>query len=97
MAKYLIMWESDMSRTPTDPNEQAALMGKQMELTKRAMDEGQITDWGLFAGGGAGYAIGEGNAADALRGIMQFQPYIKFKVQPVLSYDEVMEVMKSMT
>ena len=96
MAKYLILWESDMSRMPTDPNEQAALMGKHMELTKKAFDEGKITDWGLYAGGGAGYAIGEGTAADMLIGAMQFSPYYKFKAHPVLSTDEVAEVMKSM-
>jgi len=96
MSKYLILWESDMSRMPTAPNEQAALVGKQMEMTKKALDEGQITDWGIFAGSGAGYAISEGTAMDSFKGAMQFSPYVKFKVLPVLSIDEVAEVMKSM-
>ena len=96
MSKFLFLWEQDMSKIPTDPNEQAALIGKQMEMTKKALDEGQITDWGLFAGGGAGYAIGEGTAIDSYRGVMQFSPYVKFKTIPVLSIDEVAEVMKSM-
>ena len=85
-----------MSKVPTDPNEQAALTQKQMEMTKKALDEGQITDWGIFAGGGAGYAIGEGNATDMFSGAMQFSPYVKFKAMTVLSIDEVAEVMKSM-
>jgi len=96
MSKHLILWESDMSRIPVDPNEQAALHGKHLEITKKMLDEGQMTDWGIFAGGGAGYAISEGTASDSLRNIMPFSPYIKFKVLSVLSLDEVAEVMKSM-
>ncbi|HEY97984.1 MAG TPA: hypothetical protein G4O16_07380 [Dehalococcoidia bacterium] len=96
MAKYLILWEEDMSKMPVDPNEQAALTQKHMELTKQALDAGQITDWGIFAGGGAGYAIGEGDAADMFRGAMQFTPHVKFKAITVLSISEVTEVMKSM-
>ena len=86
----------DMSRIPVDPNERAALTAKQIEKTKKSLDEGQITDWGLFAGGGAGYAIGDGTASDALRGTMQFSPYVKFQTHLVLSVDEVAEVMKSL-
>lgn len=96
MAKYLILWETDNSKMPTNPSEQAALIGKQMEMTKKALDDGKITDWGIFAGAGAGYAISEGTAADSLQGAMQFSPYVKFNTIPVLSIDEVAEVMKSM-
>ena len=97
MPKYLNLWEVDNSRMPTDPNERAALLGKQLEMTKKMLDEGQITDWGIFAGGGAGYAIGEGTEADMLKRTMPFMPLIKFQVHPVLSIDEVAQVMKSMT
>ncbi len=96
MAKYLNLWEVDNSKMPTDPNERAALLGEQIEMTKKMLDEGQITDWGLFAGGGAGYAIGEGTEADMLKRTMPFMPLIKFHIHPVVSIDEVAEVMKSM-
>ena len=96
MSKFLYLWEMDNSKISTDPNERAALIGKQIEMTKKSLGEGQITDWGLFAGGDAGYAIGEGTAMDSFKGTMQFTPYVKFQVHPVLSIDEVAEVMKSM-
>ena len=96
MSKFLNLWEVDSSKMPTDPNERAALWGKQLEMTKKMLDEGQITDWGIFAGGGAGYAIAEGTEADTLKRTMQFAPYTKFQVHPVLSIGEVAEVMKSM-
>ena len=96
MPKFLNLWEVDSSKMPTDPNERAALMGKQIEMTKKMLNEGQINDWGIFAGGGAGYTISEGSEADILKRVMQFMPYCKFQVHPVLSIDEVAEVMKSM-
>jgi hypothetical protein len=97
MAKFLILWETEFGRLSTDPNEQAAVLGKMMEMTKQAMDKGDITDWGIYAGGAAGYGIAEGTAVDALRGAMLFMPYVKFQVHPVLSMGEVAELMKSMT
>ena len=97
MSKFLTLWEIESSKWPTDPNERAALIGKQMEMTKKMLDEGKITDWGIFAGGGGGYSIGEGTEADTFKRTMQFAPYIKFQVHPVLSHDEAAEVMKSMT
>ncbi len=96
MSKFLTLWESDSSKLPTDPNERVALFGKLTEMTKKMLDEGQISDWGMFAGGGVGYTIGEGTEVDVLKLTMQFAPYIRFKVHPVLSVDEVAQVMKSM-
>ena len=96
MAKYLILWKSDNSKVPTDPKEAVALNMRQGEMTKQAMKEGKVTDWGLFPGGGGGYALAEGSALDVFTGSAQFMPYITFKVQEVLSIDEVMAAMKSM-
>ena len=96
MSKFLILWEGVPGTMPADPKQRGELIGKMMEMTKKALDDRQITDWGEFAGGGAGYAIGEGTAADMARGAMQFDPYIKFTVHPVLSLKELGDVMKSM-
>ena len=43
MTKYLILWETDNSKMPTDPAEQAALIGKQMEMTKKATAKPMVT------------------------------------------------------
>ena len=96
MPRILNLWEMDMSRMPADPSERMALLGKQLETTKKMLDEGRISDWGLFAGGGAGYGIGPADAAEVLKNIMVFVPYVKFHSHPVLSIDEVAEVMRSM-
>jgi len=96
MAKYLITWESDMSRVPTDPKERAAMRMKMLEMTKQNLKEGKISDWGIFLGGYKGYAIGQGSAIDMAIGTAQFSPYVTFNVQEVLSVDEMLEAVKSL-
>jgi len=96
MAKYLITWESDMSRVPTDPKERAAMRMKMLEMTKQNLKEGKISDWGIFLGGYKGYAIGQGSAIDMAIGTAQFSPYVTFNVQEVLSVDEMLKAMKSL-
>ena len=95
MPRVLNLWESDMGKLPVDPNERAALWGKQIEATKKMLDEGRIYDWGIFASGGGGYGIGPADASAVLKNVMQFSPYIRFNSHLVLSIDEVAEVMKS--
>ena len=96
MAKWLTLWEIDTSRTPTDPKERVALWSKQIEATQKMLAEGQILDWGIFAGGSAGYSISEGNEVDALKRAMLFSPNIKFEVKPVLTADAVAKLLQSM-
>ena len=96
MSKFLVLWESDSSKVPIDPKERAALLEKLTEMTKKMLHVGQISDWGMFAGGGVGYTVGEGTEADVYKLTMQFAPYIRFKVHPVLSINQVAQVMKSM-
>ncbi len=97
MPKFLTLWEVDNSQMPTDPNEIGALLGKQIEITKKMLDEGQIKDWGIFAGGDAGYAIGDGTEDEMLKLTMPFMPFIKFHIHPIVSIDKVAEMIKSMT
>ena len=97
MAKYLITWESDVSRMPTDHKERAAMRMKMLEITKRNLKEGKLSDWGVFLGGYKGYAIGQGSAIDMAIGMARFSPYVTFNVQEVLSVDEMLEAVKSLT
>ena len=96
MSKFLILWEAVPGTVSSDPKERAVTLTKLLEMTKQALDKGQIKDWGLFAGGNAGFSIIEGTEADVLKGVTQFQPYIMFKAHPVLNVKQVGEVMKSM-
>jgi hypothetical protein len=95
MSKYLILWETDMTRWSTDPKERAAMSTKMVEKIKQDIKEGNTLDWGIFVGGGAGYIVVEGNAPDVYKDVRQYLPYITSKVQQVLSIDEALEVWKS--
>jgi hypothetical protein len=96
MSKFLILWEGVPGYMPADPKERAVIIGKMMEMTKKALAERQVKDWGLFPEGDAGYSVVEGTEADVLKISLQFTPYIRGKVHSVLSLKEVGEVMKSM-
>jgi hypothetical protein len=95
MAKVLILWEMNPATIPEDPAKQAALYGRLGEMTKKALDSGKVKDWGIFAGGGGGYSIADETSADTLARSLQFSPYVKFQVNPVLSIAEVMKIMQS--
>ena len=96
MAKYLILWEGVPGYMPTDPAERGMLMVKMIEMTKKSLDDGDITEWGIFSDGSAGYAMAEGTGANNLKGAMQFMPYYKFSTHEVLSLAEVTQVMQSL-
>ena len=98
MAKYLLIWEVDMSRFPADPKDIMGMNMKTLEMVKQALQEsgGVARDWGCFMGGTSGYAIGEGEAADVAKAMWQFSPYYKFEVEQVFSADEVISINKSM-
>ena len=96
MAKCLILWEMEPAVMPKDPAEQMAVLGKLGMITKNAVDSGKVKDWGIFAGGFAGYSIIDEPATETLTRAMQFMPYVKLKVNPVVGINEVMQVMQSM-
>ncbi len=96
MSKVLILWESNLNILPIDPAEQAAIFGRLAGITKKALDSGKVKDWGIFPGGHAGYSIADESSSETLTRALQFSPYIKLTVQPVLSLPEVMKVMQSM-
>ncbi len=54
-------------------------------------------DWGMFAGRLAGYSITEGTEQEISLELTKYVPYIKFKVYPVLSVDQVLENIKTLS
>ena len=96
MSKYLVTWESDTSKLPSNRQERGALFIKMLEATKQTLEESQINDWGQFIGGGKGYGIFDGDAVEVFKNLQQYAPYVTFNVQEVLSVDEVIEAVKAM-
>jgi hypothetical protein len=67
-----------------------------MEIVQKTAKEGRTKDWGMFPGGNAAYSIHEGTPETSFAVVMQYTPYFKFDVKPVLTSAEVGEVMQSM-
>jgi hypothetical protein len=96
MAKSIILWEMEPKVMPKDPAEQMAILGRLGQITKAAVDSGKVKDWGIFAGGSAGYSIVDEPATETLTRAMQFMPYVKLTINPVVGINEVMQIMQSM-
>ena len=96
MAKYLATWEINQSLVPDNPKDMAALAVKMSEMVKQELKEGQISDWGCSIDGSTGYSLLEGNSIDTYKRIQMYAPYVKFKVEEVLSIDNVLKTYKAM-
>jgi len=65
-----------------------------LEMTKANIDTGSTKDWGVYAGGGEGYAIGEGSETEIYESALRFAPYFSFEVIPVIPFGQHYETFK---
>jgi len=93
---YLNLWEADMSAFPSDPEERMKLLMSMGEQVKSELDSGKTKMWGVSVGGGKGFSIHEVDPKEILAASTRRMPYVKFKVKPMLTIDEAMDVMKEM-
>ena len=94
MSRYLLLWEAEVDRYPSDPNEIAEINAKLREMTKRGIDDGQVKSWGSSVDGISGYSIVEGTGRELYAGMRRFYPYITFQVQEILTLEELEEAEK---
>jgi len=96
MAKYMVLWEVDTSRTPEDAKaKQAQLLGFGEAVVKQ-LKEGIMKEWGLFAGEVNGYLIFEGSAVNLHTLTTTWVPFVKFTAREVLTVDEANKATKAM-
>jgi hypothetical protein len=95
MGKYLVLWEIDTARVPTDPKERGTVWLGMADMVKQDMKKGVVKDWGVFPGELNGYAIDEGTEVDIMNVMIQYAPYVKFKVHPVASLTQAEEAIKA--
>ena len=96
MGKYLMIWDLNLALTPVDPKERAAGYELLMAMVKQDVEKGLSKDWGNFVGEGSGYCIVEGSEVEVNKMVQQYAPYVRFKTHPVVSMEQVDEVIKSM-
>lgn len=93
----LILWEAHSSLFPSNPEERGKLIIIHAEKGKSNMDSGKTKMWGIRAEGGHGFSVTDGYGKEIFAITSDFTtPYIKFKVKPVLSIDEMIAVLKGM-
>ena len=96
MAKYLITWEYNLGAQSSDPSERMAASEKGLALTKQFLKENPKSDWGIFVGEGAGYALMEGDWKSVSLISAQLYPRVISKVHQVLSITEAEQLLKDM-
>jgi hypothetical protein len=97
MAKYLILWEIDQSRTPVDAKERGQMLRMMLETVKQDLKAGIHKDWGSYVGETRGYTISEGEHVEIAKLMQRFAPYVTFQMREIASVDDNMEVAKSLT
>ncbi len=97
MARFLILWETDMSRVPENPEEQMSFFTKLMNMVKEDIESGTTKDFGIFVNGTEGYSIEEGTEEEVALTAMKYNPYCKSKVYPILSANQIEKIMKTMS
>lgn len=96
MAKYLLMWRLDPARVPADPRERAAGWTGLMAMVKQDLEKGTSKDWGTFVGEGSGYVIVEGTETEISIMTQQYSPYVQFETHPVMSADQIEDMLKAL-
>jgi hypothetical protein len=98
MPRYLVLWEMDMSKMPTDTTEQAMLLQKMSAMTKQWLKDRPGAQWGMSLDASRGFALHTSAETwkDMAKHFMSFKPYIKGDHFEVLSIEEADEVLKSM-
>jgi hypothetical protein len=92
----LITWEMDRSKAPTDPKERMKLTMTHCEMVKKGMDSGRTKMWGINPGSNHGFSISDADEKEIFAMLAQYIPHVKFKVESMLSIDEVIATLKAM-
>lgn len=97
MAKFMLLWELDTTKIPMDPKERMEGYIKLLNMAKEDLERGLLKDWGEYPGKSEGYCIVEGTVEEVFAEILKYDPYINFWVHPILSIDQVLNTMKSLS
>jgi hypothetical protein len=97
MGKYLMLWEVDQTKVPVSPQERGTGWGALLDMVKQDMQKGVTKDWGAFVGEINGYAVAEGTEEEIGDMVQRYIPFVHFKVHPVASLSQVVEITKRLS
>lgn len=93
MTKYLILWNAVKAGVPEKTEDRSTQL---LRMVQEDLKAGKMKDWGIFAEGGAGYAIFEGSETDLALEAGKYRPNIEGGVHTVLTVDQQMEVLRKL-
>ncbi len=96
MAKFILHWEVDSTKTPEDPKERQQQWLQFQDIVVQQINDGIISDWGANVGELYGYAIVEGTEVAIHSLTAMWEPFVKFNTRAVLSIEQVIEATKAM-
>ena len=96
MAKFILHWEVDSTKTPEDPKEKQKQWLEFQNIVLQQKRDGLISDWGINVGEMYGYAIMEGSEVAIHTLTEMWVPFVKFKVRMVLTVEQLNEATKAM-
>jgi hypothetical protein len=95
MTRYFVYWKAVNSRIPEDREAKIKQAIGFLQVVQEALKSGPIKAFGARPDDVEGYAIFEGSETDMARMATMFVPYYEYEVYPILTADEMMEVLKS--
>src|SRR4030042_3651369 len=92
----LITWEMDRSHAPADPVERMKHTLAMCEMVKKNLGSGILKIWGINPGSNTRFGVSDGDEKAIFAMVAQYIPHIKFKVESMLSIDEVIATLQAM-
>ena len=96
MAKYVLLWEMDNTRTPEDLEERKTRHRGFQDIVRQQMKDGEIADWGAYVGETKGFCIVEGSAEDVHKLVGRWVPWVSFQTRELLSIEQVIKATEAM-
>ena len=96
MGRYLVLFEADFSRLPTDLQERVKLAKGLTQAVLKGTETGLIKEWGVVVGEQRGFGVYEGSETEVAAFLEQFVPWARSTVNPVLSAAELDEFLDAM-
>jgi hypothetical protein len=94
MTKNLIIWRVNGNIWPTSPEVGLKLQLGMAQMTKEDLAKGVHKDIGIAVNGAMGYVISELPEKELYASLMRYQPYISFEIHPVLSIDDLINILQ---
>ena len=95
VARFLNVWHFNESAPwPTDPVEKAKVGEIMLAAIGKALETGDLLEFGYFPDGRGGYAISEREAKDQLGSCAAFWPWIEADVREMIPYEVGKEALR---